>query len=36
MQAILAAVGLLSSIAARLAGATYWWLAGGILIGSVI
>ena len=36
MQATLAAVGLLSSIAAWLAGRTYWWLVGGILIGSVI
>jgi len=36
MQATLAAVGLLSSIAAWLAGGTYWWLVGGILIGSVI
>ena len=36
MQAILAAVGLLSSIAAWLAGATYWWLVGGIVLGSVI
>lgn len=36
MQATLAAVGLLSSIGAWLAGGTYWWLVGGILIGSVI
>jgi hypothetical protein len=36
MQAILAAVGLLSSIAARLAGATFWWPIAGILLGSVI
>ena len=36
MQAILAAVGLLASIAAWLAGATFWWLVGGILLGSVI
>ena len=36
MQATLAAVGLLSSIAAWLTGATFWWFVGGILIGSVI
>ena len=36
MQATLAAMALLSSIAAWLAGATFWWLVGGILIGSVI
>jgi uncharacterized membrane protein len=36
MQATLAAVGVLSSITAWLAGGTYWWLVGGILIGSVI
>src|SRR6266702_4708925 len=36
MQAILAAVGLLSSIAAWLAGATFWWPIAGILLGSVI
>ena len=36
MQATLAAVGLLSSIAAWLRGGSYWWLVGGILIGSVI
>ena len=36
MQAILAAVGLLSSIAAWLAGATYWWLVAGALLGAVI
>ncbi len=29
MQATLAAVGLVSSIAAWLAGATFWWLVGG-------
>jgi len=36
MQATLAAVGLLSSIAAWLAGATFWWLVGGIALGAVI
>lgn len=36
MQATLAAMGLLSSIAAWLAGATHWWLVGGILLGLVI
>ncbi len=36
MQASLAALGLLSSIAAWLAGATFWWLVAGVLLGSVI
>lgn len=36
MQATCAALGLLSSIAAWLAGATFWWLAGGIVLGAVI
>lgn len=36
MQVISAALGLLSSVAAWLAGATFWWLVGGILLGSVI
>jgi Domain of unknown function (DUF1772) len=36
MQASLAAVGLVSSIGAWLAGATLWWLAAGVLLGSVI
>src|SRR6201997_3153302 len=36
MQATLAAVGLLSSIAAWLAGATFWGLGAGVLLGSVI
>jgi hypothetical protein len=36
MQAILAAVGLLSSIVAWLAGATFWWPIAGVLLGSVI
>jgi hypothetical protein len=36
MQATLAAVGLVSSNAAWLAGATFWWLVAGALLGSVI
>jgi len=36
MQACCAAVGLLSSFAAWLAGASFWWLVAGILLGSVI
>jgi anthrone oxygenase-like protein len=36
MQAILAAVGLLSSITAWLAGATFWWVVAGALLGAVI
>ena len=36
MQATLAAMGLLSSIAAWIAGASVWWLLGGALLGSVI
>src|SRR6266581_7622001 len=36
MQVTLAAVGLLASVAAWLAGATFWWLVGGVLLGSVI
>lgn len=36
MQVISAALGLLSSVAAWLAWATFWWLVGGILLGSVI
>ena len=36
MQRILAAVGLLSSIAAWLAGSTFWWAIAGVLLGSVI
>jgi len=36
MQATLAAVGLISSIAAWLAGATFWWLVAGAVLGSVI
>jgi Domain of unknown function (DUF1772) len=36
MQAILAAVGLISSIAAWFAGASFWWVVAGVLLGSVI
>jgi hypothetical protein len=36
MQATCAAVGLLSSLAAWLAGATVWWLVAGVLLGLVI
>ena len=36
MQATCAAVGLLSSIAALLAGASFWWLVAGVLLGAVI
>jgi hypothetical protein len=36
MQATSAAVGLLSSLAAWLAGATVWWLIAGVLLGLVI
>jgi len=36
MQATCAAFGLLSSIAAWLAGATLWWLVAGVLLGSLI
>src|SRR5712692_7597487 len=36
MQATLAALGLLSSVAAWLAGATFWWAVAGVLLGSVI
>jgi len=36
MQAALAALGLVSSVAAWLAGATFWWLVAGALLGSVI
>jgi hypothetical protein len=36
MQATLAALGLLSSIAAWLTGATFWWFVAGVLLGSVI
>ncbi len=36
LQATLAALGLLASVASWLAGATFWWLVGGVLLGSVI
>jgi len=36
MQATLAAVGLLSSVAAWLVGASFWWLVAGVLLGLVI
>lgn len=36
MQATCAAVGLLSSVAAWLAGASFCWLLAGVLLGSVI
>ena len=36
LQATLAALGLLASVAAWLAGATLWWLVGGVMLGSVM
>ena len=36
LQPTCAAVGLLSSIAAWLAGASFWWIVAGVLLGSVI
>jgi hypothetical protein len=36
MQATCAALGLLASVGAWLAGATFSWLVGGVLLGSVI
>jgi len=36
MQASLAAVGLVSSLAAWLAGASFLWVVAGMLLGSVI
>ena len=36
MQATFAALGLVASIAAWLAGAAVWWLVAGVLLGSVI
>ena len=36
MQATCAAVGLVASIAAWLAGATFWWLVAGTTLGSVM
>ena len=36
LQATCAAVGLLSTVAAWFAGANFWWLVAGVLLGSVI
>jgi Domain of unknown function (DUF1772) len=36
MQATLAALGLLSSVGAWLAGATFWWPVGGVVLRAVI
>ena len=36
MQATCAAVGLVSSVAAWLSGASFWWIVAGVLLGSVI
>ena len=36
MQATLAALGLLASVAAWLTGATFWWLVSGIMLCAVI
>jgi hypothetical protein len=36
IQATCAAVGLLSSVAAWLGGAGFWWVVAGVLLGSVI
>jgi hypothetical protein len=36
MQASCAGLGVLSSLAAWLAGASFWWLVAGVLLGSVI
>lgn len=36
MQATCAALSLLSSVAAWLSGASFWWLVAGVLLGSVI
>ncbi len=36
MQAMLASLGLVGSLAAWLAGATFWWLVAGIVLGAVI
>jgi hypothetical protein len=36
LQAACAAVGLLASVAAWLAGSGFWWLVAGVLLGSVI
>ena len=36
MQVTCAALGLLTSVAAWLSGASFWWLVAGVLLGSVI
>ena len=36
MQATCAAVGLTSSVAAWLSGASFWWIVAGVFLGSVI
>lgn len=36
LQASLAGLGLVSSLVAWLAGATFWWVVAGVLLGSVI
>jgi anthrone oxygenase-like protein len=36
MQATLAALGLVASLTAWLAGETFWWLVAGVLLGAVI
>jgi len=36
MQATLAALGFLSSIAAWLGGGTFWWMIGGLVLGAVV
>jgi hypothetical protein len=36
MQVTLAALGLVASVAAWLTGATFWWLVGGIVLGTVM
>jgi hypothetical protein len=36
MQATLAALGLLASVAAWFTGATFWWLVSGTMLGAVI
>ena len=36
LQATSAAVGLISSIAAWIAGVTFWWAVGGVMLGAVI
>ncbi len=36
MQAPLAIIGLVSALIAWLAGASYWWLIGAVLLGAVV